>query len=194
MILYLLFFMTASGVVVIALDPGDPEVMRRPPRDPKLPITNRAAITAWVIYAVVLFLAALGPLVLGPDDPSPDVASISMTMTFVVMGLGTVFNALTNRREPASGLDAPVLQALLISLFPLLMLALATELPGLQRGLLTESLSGRQWCVCLGLAALLPLTIEARKWLLRRRMPPADVAVDVRAAVDPGRADTGGLT
>ena len=48
MILYLLFFMTASGVIVIAVDPGDPDVMRRPPRDPKLPITNRAAITAWV--------------------------------------------------------------------------------------------------------------------------------------------------
>ena len=30
----------------------------------------------------------------------------SLTMTFVVMGLGTVFNALTNRRDPASGLDA----------------------------------------------------------------------------------------
>ena len=28
-----------------------------------------------------------------------------MTMTFVVMGLGTIFNALTNRREPASGLE-----------------------------------------------------------------------------------------
>ena len=194
MILYLLFFMTASGVIVIALDPGDPEVMRRPPRDPKLPITNRAAITSWVIYAAVLFLAALAPLVLGPDEPSPDAASISMTMTFVVMALGTIFNALTNRREPASGLEAPLIQALLISLFPLVMLVLATELPGLQRGLLTESLSGRQWCVCLGLAALLPLTIETRKWLLRRRTPPADVAVDVRAAVNPGRADTGGLT
>ena len=59
-------------------------------------------------------------------------------MTFVVMGLGTVFNALTNRRDPASGLDrrrssrpSP------ISLFPVAMIVLATELPGLQSGLLT---------------------------------------------------------
>ena len=42
MVLYLLFFATAAGVVVIAVDPGDPDVMHRPPRDPKLPITNRA--------------------------------------------------------------------------------------------------------------------------------------------------------
>ena len=34
MVLYLLFFATAAGVVVIAIDPGDPDVMHRPPRDP----------------------------------------------------------------------------------------------------------------------------------------------------------------
>ena len=40
MILYLLFFMTSSGVIIIAIDPGDPDVMHRPPRDPKLPLTQ----------------------------------------------------------------------------------------------------------------------------------------------------------
>ena len=45
MVLYLLFFVTVAGVViVIAVDPGDPDVMSRPPRDPKLPIANRDAI------------------------------------------------------------------------------------------------------------------------------------------------------
>ena len=35
MVLYLLVFVTASGVVIIALDPGDPDVMHRPPRRPQ---------------------------------------------------------------------------------------------------------------------------------------------------------------
>ena len=192
MILYLLFFMTAAGVIVIAVDPGDPDIMRRPPRDPKVPITNRPAVTSWLIYGAVLFVAALVPLVLGPDSLSTDTASVSMTMTFVVMGLGTSFNAIANRREPASGFVPPILQALSISLASLVMLILATELPGLQRGLLTESLSGRQWCACAGLAALLPLTIETRKWLLRRRLPPAHPA-DVAETVAPHRnPDTAG--
>jgi hypothetical protein len=98
-----LFFATAAGVVVIAVDPGDPDVMHRPPRDPKVPITNRTAVLFWLWYAVVVFVATLAPLVVGPDEPSPDRASASMTMTFVVMGLGTVFNALANRRDPAAG-------------------------------------------------------------------------------------------
>ena len=118
MVLFLLFFVTSAGVIVIAVDPGDPDVMSRAPRDPKLPITNRGAIVMWVVYGAVLFLAALTPLLLVAGGPSVDEASAAMTMTFVVMGLGTVFNALTNRRDPTSGLTAPVLKAVAISRGP----------------------------------------------------------------------------
>jgi Ca2+-transporting ATPase len=45
MVLYLLFFATASGVVVIAVDPSDPDVLHRPPRHPRAHRRNRAAIT-----------------------------------------------------------------------------------------------------------------------------------------------------
>ena len=187
MVLYLLFFVTVAGVVVIAVDPGDPDVMHRPPRDPKLPITNRTAILHWLLYAVVLFLAALTPLVLGPDHPSPDRPSASMTMTFVVMGLGTVFNALTNRRNPASGLTPPILQAAAISVVPVVLLVLATEIGFLQRGLLTQELTGMQWLACIGLALALPIVIEASKWIHRARQPKAP-AIDPTRAVAPARA------
>ena len=170
MVLYLLFFATAAGVVVIAVDPGDPDVMQRSPRDPKIPITNRRAVLTWVLYGAVLFGAALIPLVAGPDTPHPNRPSASMTMTFVVMGLGTVFNALTNRREPASGLTAPILKAAAISVVPVVMIVLATQLPTLASGLLTQPLTGREWLACVGLALLLPVVIEANKWIQRRRL------------------------
>jgi Ca2+-transporting ATPase len=187
MILYLLVFATASGVVVIAVDPGAPDVMHRPPRDPKVTITNRGAVTLWVIYAATLFVGAVIPLVAGPDSPKTDVPTASLTMTFVVMGLGTIFNAITNRRDPASGLAAPVLKALGISLFPFTMLVLATQLPGLQKGLLTTDLTGKEWLACFGLAALLPLVVETSKWIRRRRMPESPL-LDTRSALTPARA------
>jgi P-type Ca2+ transporter type 2C len=160
MVLLRLFFCTAAGVVVITVDPGDPDVMNRPPRDPTIPITNETAVLFWILYGAVLFVAALVPLVAGPDASSVNRPSASLTMTFVVMGLGTVFNALTNRRDPTSGLTAPILQALAISLAPVAMIVLATQLPGLQAALLTTSLSGLQWLECVGLALLLPLVVE----------------------------------
>ena len=169
MVLYLLIFVTAAGVVVIAVDPGAPDVMNRAPRDPKVPLANRSSVLMWGIYATTLFVAALIPLIAGPDDPSPDKPSASLTMTFAVMGLGTVFNALTNRRDPASGLAPPILKALAISLVPVTLIRLATELPGLQAALHTVPLTGRQWLACVGLAALLPIVVEAGKWMRRRR-------------------------
>ena len=180
MVLYLLFFVTVAGVVVIATDPGDPDVMSRPPRDPKVPITNRNAVLTWLLYATALFVAALIPLVAGPDTPHPNRPSASLTMTFVVMGLGTVFNALTNRRDPASGLAPPVLKAAGISVVPVIMIFLATQLPELQSGLLTQSLTGRQWLACIGLALFVPIVIEGAKWLRRRNAPkPAPIDVGV---------------
>ncbi|MEQ6903331.1 cation-translocating P-type ATPase [Nocardioides sp. YIM 152588] len=187
MILFLLFFFTSAGVVIIAVDPGDPRIMERPPRDPAMTITNRAAVTSWLVYAAVLFVAALVPLVAGPDEPSTTDASAAMTMTFVVMGLGTVFNAVTNRRDPGSGLSAPVLKALAIGLVPVAVLLLATELPHLQQALLTVPLTGGEWLAAIGLALLLPLVVEASKWVRRRRTAAA-TALDVGAATAPVRA------
>jgi P-type Ca2+ transporter type 2C len=187
MILYLLFFMTSSGVVIIAIDPGDPDVMHRRPRDPEVPLTNRSAVLLWILYGAVLFLAALVPLAFGPDTPSNDHATASMTMTFVVMGLGTVFNALTNRRDPGSGLVPPILKALAVALVPVTLLVLATVLPRLQSALLTASLTGPQWIAAIGLALLLPIVIEVSKWIRRRRAPTVGI-VDAQQAVAPTRA------
>ena len=116
-----------------------------------------------------------------------------MTMTFVVMGLGTVFNALTNRRDPASGLTPPILKAVAISVAPVILIVLATEVGFLQRSLLTQELTGTQWLACIALALALPVVIEASKGIRRLRTPkpPASDAVHAvaptRALTDVGR-------
>ena len=132
MVLYLLFFVTVAGVVGHRARPrrpaGDAPAAARPARADHQPPGHHL----WLVYATALFVAALVPLVAGPDEPRTDAPSASITMAFVVMGFGTVFNALVNRRDPASGLGEPILKALGISLVPLAMIFLATELPGLQ--------------------------------------------------------------
>jgi Ca2+-transporting ATPase len=192
MVLYLFFCATALGVVIIAIDPGDPDVMHRPPRDPRMPITNRTAVLFWILYAAVLFGAALVPLVAGPDEPHTDAPSAAMTMTFVVLGLGTVGNALTNRRDPASGLLPPILKAAAIGLIPIALIVLATRVDFLQHSLLTQPLSGLQWLACIGLALVLPVVVEAVKWIRRARAPQP--VIDARQAVEPARARAGAET
>ena len=189
MVLYLLFCATAVGVIIIAVDPGDPDVMLRPPRDPKITITNRAAVLQWLLYAAVLFAAALVPLVAGPDEPSTTASSASLTMSFAVMGLGTVFNALTNRRDPGTGLAPPILKATAIGLITVALIVLATRVDFLQQSMLTQPLTGPQWLASLGLALVLPVVVESVKWIRRSRSPRA--AIDAHRAVAPTRARTG---
>jgi P-type Ca2+ transporter type 2C len=189
MVLYLFFCVTVVGVVIIAVDPGDPHVMQRPPRDPRITITNRSAVLFWVFYAAVLFAAALVPLVAGPDEPQTDAPSAAMTMTFVVLGLGTVANAITNRRDPVSGLLPPILMASAIGLIPVALILLATRLDFLQQSLLTQALTGPQWLTCVALALALPVVVEGTKWVRRARAPKA--SLDAQLAVAPARARVG---
>jgi Ca2+-transporting ATPase len=187
MVLFLNFFIAIFPVVVILLDPADPTIMKRPPRDPKIGITNAPAVSRWIGYGAVLFVMALIPLIAGPDEPSSSGPSASMTMTFVVVGLGTIFSGIVMRREPTSGLTPPLVTAVKWSAIPLGLLILATELPFLQRGLHTQELTAREWVAAAGLAVVLPIVVEIDKWFARRRLhPPA--AAPVSEVVAPARA------
>jgi Ca2+-transporting ATPase len=190
MVLFLNFFVSIFPVIVILFDAGDPDVMNHPPRDPKVPITNRPAIIRWVLYGSVLFLTALIPLEWGPDTLHIDSPSASMTMCFVVIGLGTVFSGLVMRREPSSGLIPPILDAIKILIWPVILVVLATELSFMQRGLLTQELTGLQWLACIGLSLVLPIVVEGDKWLRRRHLPPVARPTNPLVAVDPARALT----
>ncbi|WP_019136901.1 cation-translocating P-type ATPase [Cellulomonas massiliensis] len=169
MVLFLNFFVAIFPVVVIATGEGDPDVMRHPPRDPKVPITNRPAVLRWLLYGVVLALCALVPLVWGPDEPSPSAPSASMTMAFVVVGLGTVLSGLVMRRDPGSGLAEPVLSAVRWLAIPAALIVLATQLQFLQQGLLTQPLTATQWWQCVALALPVAIVAEVGKWIRRRR-------------------------
>src|SRR4051812_20303986 len=190
MVLFLNFFVSIFPVVVIMLDPADPEIMKRPPRDPGVAITNPPAVVRWVAYGAVLFVAGLIPLIAGPDEPSTDAASASMTMCYVVIGLGTIFSGIVMRRDPTSGLTPPILTAVKWSVIPAALLVLSTQLDFLQHGLLTQSLSGLQWLACIGLGLVVAVVVEIDKWIRRVRAHPS-TAVPVEQGVAPARANVG---
>ena len=67
-------------VLVVAGDPGAPDIMTRPPRDPKVPIANGAAVSRWIVYGAVRFFAAFACLAWGPDAASTDAPSASRAL------------------------------------------------------------------------------------------------------------------
>ena len=187
MVLFVGLFIVIFPVLVVANDPGAPGIMDRPPRDPGVPLTNGPAVWRWILYGAVRFVPALACLVWGPDLPSMDAPSAAMTMAFVVIALGAVFGGLVLRRDPVSGLTAPLIKALAVLAIPTIAIILATELPALQRALTTQPLTGEQWLIVIGLALIGPIVVETDK-AIRRHRAPAAAPVDVRSAVEPARA------
>ena len=188
MVLFLNFFVVAFPVLMIMLDPPGNDLMTRPPRDPKLTIANPDAIRQWLTYGLVLFAVTLAALQWGPGTMSSTAPSVPVTMAFVVMGLGSIFSGVAMRRDPASGLTEPIARALLLLAIPAVITVFAVETSFMQRFLMTTPLTGPQWLLCVGLAAIVPLVVEIDKALRRRRArrPPTELSVE--DAVAPKRA------
>ena len=123
----------------------------------------------YVITGVALFsvTTALIPLAFGPDEPSIDGPSASMTMAFGVTAFATLGLGVVARRDPEATWRAPQWPYMgWVAIGPLLAW-FAVELPLLQRWLDTQSLSGREWLGVLGLALVTPVAVEIGKAVRR---------------------------
>ncbi|ETD31405.1 cation-transporting ATPase [Williamsia sp. D3] len=185
MVLFQHFFITLFPVAVIMLDPPSDDLMSRAPRDPGSSIANKKALVQWVFYGVLQFGVTLAAMLVAPGEMSTSEANVPMTTAFVVLSLGSVFAGLVMRRDPASGLDAPILGALKTLSIPVIVTVCAVELGFLQDLLMTSPLTGGQWLACLGWALIIPVVVEAEKFIRRRRLPDPRPAMTVAAAVNP---------
>lgn len=185
MVLWINFLVASAPVIVIMIGGVDPDLMSRRPRDPKKVLANGSEMVRWAIYGTALFLMTAAPLVFGPDTPSAKEATVSMTMAFVVLSLGTLLSGLSIRRDPGSGLTAPILKALGILAIPAVLTLIATEWSLLQRFLMTQSLSGYEWLIATGLALVVLAVIETEKAIRRHGTARTE---PVEAVVAPQRA------
>ncbi len=177
MVLFLNFLVASAPVVVIMLEPVNPGLMNRPPRDPKLKLTNRHEVVRWLIYGSTLFFVTLVPLVWGPDEPSAADPTASMTMAFAVMAFGTVLTGLAVRRDPETGFP-PSLRVAGILAIPVVLTIVSTQWAALQRLLGTQPLTGEQWLGALGLASIVFIVVEMEKLLRRRTVSTTQGQVD----------------
>jgi Ca2+-transporting ATPase len=142
--------------LALALEPGEPDVMRRPPEDPRAPILGGAATRAVLGYAILIAgvsLLALAWGLSGDDGHTPR----AMTLAFLTLGASQVFHlgnarstapvttrerAVSNRHAVAGALLALVLQVL------------AVQWPPLAEPLGVAPLGAGDWAAVLGLSVI----------------------------------------
>jgi Ca2+-transporting ATPase len=168
-VIFLNFFVAIFPVIAIMSDVTDPGVMRDKPRDPKVAIFNRRTGPRWIIYGLVLGVMSMIPLVWGPDSPSIDHGSVSMTMAFCVMGLSTAISGFVMRHDRSWAFTQPLGRFAGLLGAGALMVVFSTQFGFLQRWLQTTPLTAPQWGAVLGLALVMPVVVEGDKLFQRLR-------------------------
>ena len=169
-ILWLNLVTDTFPALALALEPADPTVMHRPPREPKTPLLSRGMLRLTVLYALLIAALTIVALVWGlrewPGEPAR-----AVTLSFTTLALAQIFHlgnarstqhvvswhrALTNRYALGAVVLTVALQVL------------AVVAPPVGRALGTAPLSARGWIIAVALGAIPALLGQGWK-LLRRR-------------------------
>jgi Ca2+-transporting ATPase len=162
---------TTQVFMSVGLGYGEPAdgLMERKPRPSEQPILPRPLFVWLGIYGLVLGATALG-IIWGVDDNHG--AHVARTMGMTTFAIANLFFAFEMKDELRTAFDPEILadrKLLMFAGLSVLSIVAAVELNVCQRFLKTESLSLRQWLLCIGAASTIVAATEVRKFLLRRK-------------------------
>ncbi len=146
--------------LALALEPPEPDVMRRPPRHPDAAILSHPFLAAVTGYALLITAATLGVFLWALEIQGRD-AGHAVTMAFTTLALAQLFHVL-NARSPR-----PVILSRRLFANPWVWGALAVSVglqlaavytPFLSRVLHTQALGLEDWALVL-IASAVPLVV-----------------------------------
>jgi Ca2+-transporting ATPase len=170
-ILWLNMVTDVFPALALAMEPGEKDIMERPPRPPEAALLDPTTVRSIVTFGLLITLSTLaafsyGRLVQG--YPTASAGDKAVTMAFMTIALAQLLHVFNSRKEgkPIRGRqwlsNRYVLGAIVLTVG--LQLA-AVYLPPLQKVLKTAPPSGEDWLV-IGLCALAPFAVGQ---LWRRR-------------------------
>jgi P-type Ca2+ transporter type 2C len=167
-ILYVNLATDGLPALALAIDPPEPDLMQRSPRNPRTGIFTRPVITLMLVGGVWSALANLGLFswVLN-SGRSPAEA---MTMTFVTLVLIQFMAAYNFRSDRLSVVHRPFANRWLnmAVLWEVVLLVLVIYLPLFQAPFGTVSLGAWDWLLVIGVASTILPVLELTKWMVRR--------------------------
>jgi P-type Ca2+ transporter type 2C len=167
-ILYVNLATDGLPALALAVDPPEPDLMRRPPRDPRVGIFTRPVLT--LMAAGGLWSALVNLSMFGWAMNSGRSLDESMTMVLVALVLIEFFKAYNYRSDRRSVFHRPLANKWLnwaIGWETVLLVAVV-YLPFIQKPLGTFKLPFGDWLVVTGIALTIFPVLELSKWMERR--------------------------
>jgi len=167
-ILYVNLATDGLPALALSVDPPEPDLMQRKPREARVGIFTRPIIILMVVGGLWSALINLGLFTWARSTGRSDAEA--MTMTFVSLVLIQFFKAYNFRSDRHSVLNQPFVNKWLnrAIVWELLLLILIIYVPFLQAPFGTFSMSLGDWAVIVGLAFTVSPVLELTKWIERR--------------------------
>jgi Ca2+-transporting ATPase len=167
-ILYVNLATDGLPALALAVDPPDPDVMQRPPRDPRRSIFTRPVVSLTTIGG--LWSAAVNLVVFWWSLRSGHGEVHAMTMTFVSLVLIQFFKAYNFRSDRYSVFRRPFANRWLnLAIgWEIVLLLVVLYWPVLHRPFGTVALSLADWAIVVPAAFTVSPVLEIAKWLERR--------------------------
>jgi len=167
-ILYVNLATDGLPALALALDPSEPDLMRRKPRNPRTGIFTRPVVTLMVVGG--LWSTAVNVSLFAWAWNSGRSHKEAVTMTFVSLVLIQFFKAYNFRSDRHSVLNRPFANKWLniAIVWELTLLALIIYLPFLHKPFGTFSLPLGDWVIVIALAFSVSPVLELAKWMERR--------------------------
>jgi Ca2+-transporting ATPase len=167
-ILYVNLATDGLPALALAVDPPEPDLMRRKPRNPRSGIFTRPVVTLMVAGGVWSAIVNLGLFTWARGSGRS--VTEAMTMTFVSLVLIQFFKAYIFRSERHSVLRRPFANKWLnlAILWEMLLLSLIVYLPFMHKPFSTYSLPPADWLLIFLTSFTIFPVLETAKWMERR--------------------------
>src|SRR5574337_1125576 len=167
-ILYVNLATDGLPALALAVDPPEPDLMRRKPRNPRTGIFTRPVVTVMIVGG--LWSAAVNMGFFAWALNSGRSIEQAMTMIFVSLILIECFKAYNFRSDRHSVLNQPFANRWLnlATIWGLVLLAVIIYAPFLHTSFSTVSLPFVDWAIVVGLASTISPVLESAKWMARR--------------------------
>ncbi len=167
-ILYVNLATDGLPALALSVDPPEPDIMRRKPRNPRTGIFTRSVVTLMILGGLWSAIVNLS-LFAWALNSGRSIAE-AMTMTFVSLVLIQFFKAYNFRSDRHSVLNRPFANKWLnlAILWELLLLSGIVYLPFLHEPFGTFSLPLIDWAIVVGAAFTISPVLELAKWMERR--------------------------
>jgi Ca2+-transporting ATPase len=167
-ILYVNLATDGLPALALAVDPPEPDLMQRRPRDPRIGVFTRPVVAMLLIAGIWSGLVNMVLLIglLQAGRPAQDV----MAMTFVALVLIQFFNAYNCRSDRLTMFHRPLANRWLNAAiaWELALLGVIVYVPFLQQAFGTFPLRASDWLLIAGLAFTIVPVVEGVKWMSRR--------------------------